>query len=113
MIRWLLVLAALAVGAGASAFWLLTIPSIVSAGALAPRTPDLANGREIFYAGGCASCHALPKQRDETRLGGGLALNSAFGTFYVPNISRDPKDGIGAWSEAIYYRADKRHLASG
>jgi mono/diheme cytochrome c family protein len=59
----------------------------------------------LFYAGGCASCHAVPKQPDKTRLGGGLALHSPFGTFYVPNISSDPKDGIGAWSEAQFITA--------
>ena len=77
----------------------------VPASALGPHTPDLANGKEMFYAGGCASCHAVPKQPDKTKLGGGLALNSPFGTFYVPNISSDPKDGIGAWTDAQFVTA--------
>ena len=59
----------------------------------------------MFFAGGCASCHAVPKQPDKTKLGGGLALGSPFGTFYVPNISSDPKDGIGGWSEAQFVTA--------
>ena len=42
---------------------------------------------------------------DRTRLGGGLALKSPFGTFYVPNISPDPSDGIGEWSEANFVTA--------
>jgi hypothetical protein len=46
-----------------------------------------------------------PDKVDRTRLGGGLALKSPFGTFYVPNISPDPKDGIGAWSEANFVTA--------
>ena len=46
-----------------------------------------------------------PKQEDKTKLGGGLALGSPFGTFYVPNISSDPKDGIGGWSEAQFVTA--------
>jgi len=105
MIRRMFVLAAIAAVLGIAAFWVLTIPATVSASALAPHTPDLNNGREMFYAGGCTSCHAVPKQKDPTRLGGGLALNSPFGTFYVPNISPDPKDGIGAWSEAQFVTA--------
>jgi len=105
MIRWLIVLAAMAAVLGIAAFWLSTIPATVSASALAPHPPDLANGREMFYAGGCASCHAVPKQKDPTRLGGGLALNSPFGTFYVPNISSDPQDGIGAWTETQFVTA--------
>jgi mono/diheme cytochrome c family protein len=105
MIRRLIVLAAIAAVLGIAAFWLLTIPSTVSASALGPHTPELDNGREMFYAGGCASCHAVPRQKDPTRLGGGLALNSPFGTFYVPNISPDAQDGIGAWSEAQFVSA--------
>lgn len=88
-----------------AAFWFLTIPETVPANALGPRTPDLANGKTMFHAGGCASCHAVPKQEDKTKLGGGLALGSPFGTFYVPNISSDRTDGIGAWSEAQFVTA--------
>jgi len=88
-----------------AAFWLLTISETVPASALALRKPDLANGKTMFHAGGCASCHAIPKQEDKTKLGGGLALGSPFGTFYVPNISSDRTDGIGAWSEAQFVTA--------
>jgi mono/diheme cytochrome c family protein len=87
------------------AFWILTIPATVPASALPPHTPDLANGKEMFYAGGCVSCHAVPKQPDKFKLGGGLALVSPFGTFYVPNISPDRQDGIGGWSEAQFITA--------
>ena len=59
----------------------------------------------MFYAGGCASCHMSPDQDDKTRLGGGRPLKSPFGTFYAPNISSDPKDGIGNWSEANFVTA--------
>src|SRR5215813_11167885 len=90
---------------GAAAFWFVTIPATVPASALAPYAPNLANGRTMFYAGGCASCHATPEQDDRTRLGGGLALKTAFGTFYAPNISPDPNDGIGRWSEADFVTA--------
>jgi mono/diheme cytochrome c family protein len=101
----LIVLAAAAVVLGLAAFWFLTIPQTVPASALGPHTPDLVNGKELFTAGGCVSCHAVPKAEDKTRLGGGLALASPFGTFYVPNISPDPKDGIGGWSEAQFVTA--------
>ena len=90
---------------GLAAFWFLTIPQTVTAAALGAHTPDLANGKTMFQIGGCASCHAVPKQPDRTRLGGGLALGSPFGTFYVPNISPDPKDGIGGWSEVQFVTA--------
>ena len=104
MIRGAIAVAALVAVLTGAAFWVLTIPA-APVTALPPHRPDLANGREMFYAGGCASCHAVPKQKDPTRLGGGLALNSHFGTFYVPNISPDKNDGIGAWSESQFVTA--------
>jgi mono/diheme cytochrome c family protein len=68
--------------------------------------PSVANGETIFNAGGCSSCHAVPDpQPDRTRLGGGLAIRSPFGTFYAPNISSDPTYGIGRWSEADFVNA--------
>ena len=52
-----------------------------------------------------SSCHAVPGQPDRTRLGGGLAMPSPFGTFHVPNISPDPVDGIGRWTETDFVNA--------
>jgi hypothetical protein len=83
----------------------LTIPAVVSSNMLPAYAPDLANGLTTFNAGGCSSCHAVPGQPDRTRLGGGLAITSPFGTFYVPNISPDPADGIGRWTEAQFVSA--------
>src|SRR5438477_6499913 len=90
---------------GLAVFWWLTIPAVVVPGALPPYRPNPANGLTTFNAGGCSSCHAVPNQPDRTRLSGGLALRSPFGTFYVPNISPDPNDGIGRWSEADFVTA--------
>jgi mono/diheme cytochrome c family protein len=105
MLRKLLLVAVVIVVAGLAVFWFVTEPARVPASALAPRTADLANGKLMFYAGGCASCHATPGQEDATRLGGGLALESPFGTFYAPNISSDRNDGIGRWNEADFVTA--------
>jgi mono/diheme cytochrome c family protein len=94
--------------AGAAAFgvyWWLTAPAAALALTEAAYTPDLANGQTTFNAGGCSSCHAVPGQPDRLKLGGGLALASPFGTFYVPNISPDPTDGIGRWTEAQFVSA--------
>ncbi|HML12566.1 MAG TPA: cytochrome c [Xanthobacteraceae bacterium] len=104
MLRKLIIAVAVIAVLGGVAFWLLTIPQTVSAAALSPHRPDLANGRTMFIAGGCSGCHASAGE-DKTRLGGGLALKSPFGTFYVPNISPDRRDGIGAWSEADFVTA--------
>ncbi len=103
----IIVLTGIAIGLGA--LWIVTLPVVIPASALPPHTPNLANGETMFNIGGCASCHAVPNEDadkvDRTRLGGGLALKTPFGTFYVPNISPDPKDGIGAWTEANFVTA--------
>jgi mono/diheme cytochrome c family protein len=105
MLRRLVVLALIAVVVGFGVFWVVTIPATVPASALAPHTPNLDNGKIMFMIGGCASCHATPGQDDKTRLGGGFGLKSPFGTFYTPNISPDPNQGIGKWTEANFVTA--------
>jgi mono/diheme cytochrome c family protein len=75
--------------------------------------PDLKNGRTMFFAGGCASCHAAPatavcdnpKIKDKMVLSGGRCLKTPFGTFYVPNISPDKESGIGGWTNAQFIKA--------
>ncbi len=104
MIRTLVIVAAVAAVAF-GAFWLLTIPQKISASALGPHRPDLGNGKTLFFIGGCSSCHMTLGQKDPTKLGGGMALESPFGTFYPPNISSDPNDGVGRWSEADFVTA--------
>jgi mono/diheme cytochrome c family protein len=105
MLRKLFILAVVAAVVGLFVFWGLTIPATVPASALPQRQPNLENGQTMFYAGGCASCHATPGQDDKTKLGGGFALKSPFGTFYAPNISPDRNDGIGKWSEPDFVSA--------
>src|ERR1700723_4014348 len=105
MLRRIFLGAILAGGAAFGVYGWLTAPPIMSAVTASPFTPDLANGLTPFNAGGCSPCHAVPGQPDRTRLGGGLAIPSPFGTFYAPNISPDPADGIGRWTEAEFVAA--------
>jgi mono/diheme cytochrome c family protein len=79
--------------------WTITKPDPLSAAQASTfeRPGDPAKGKLIFAAGDCSSCHASPGQPDRLRLGGGLALASPYGTFRAPNISPDPRDGIGGW----------------
>ena len=84
---------------GAAGFWILTMPKAVSDRDLAGITGDAARGENVFWAGGCASCHAAPGAEGEERLvlAGGKGLPSDFGTFYAPNISPSAQ-GIQGWS---------------
>jgi mono/diheme cytochrome c family protein len=71
--------------------WFLTRPETIDPVELQGVLPGAANGERLFHAGGCGACHGED-------LGGGLALESDFGTFYAPNISTDETAGIGGWT---------------
>lgn len=69
---------------------------------------------ELLYAYTCYSCHSLPSgytlsRHDEfppsPHLGGGRDMPTVFGTFYAPNISPHPDQGIGGWTEQDFFRA--------
>jgi mono/diheme cytochrome c family protein len=104
MPRTLLVIV-LTVAAALGIFGWLTAEPLSSAVTAPAHAPDVANGLATFNAAGCSSCHAVPDQPDRLRLGGGLGIRSPFGTFFAPNISPDPADGIGSWTEAEFIRA--------
>lgn len=101
---------------GAGIFWFLTAPKNLSADELAStsaHTIDLENGENLFWAGGCASCHAAPGASgdDKKLLSGGLILETEFGGFAAPNISPNESAGIGAWSFADFANAMKRGIS--
>ena len=83
----------------------LTIPQTIPASALGAAHAELGQRPHDVFCRRLRRCHATPNQDDRTQLGGGLSLPSPFGTFHVPNISSDAKDGIGAWSEAQFVTA--------
>jgi mono/diheme cytochrome c family protein len=112
-LRTALLASVLSAAAVAGALWVLTEPAAVAGSDFAPRQPNLENGRTLFHAGGCASCHATPGQEDKTRLGGGLALHTPFGVFKVPNISPDRSHGIGRWSEQDFANAMLKGVGPG
>jgi mono/diheme cytochrome c family protein len=111
MLRRILLAAVFAGAAALGLYWWLTAVPFALAVTASAYTPNVANGLTAFNAGGCSSCHAVPGQPDRLKLGGGLALSSPFGTFYVPNISPDPADGIGRWSETDFVRAVTQGIA--
>ncbi|MCY1741513.1 c-type cytochrome [Ensifer sp. SL37] len=96
---------------GGAAFWWLTKPAPWSASHWEGLgEPDLANGEQVFWAGGCVSCHANKGAEGDARLvlSGGSPLKSPFGTFHAPNISPDETAGIGAWTLAEFGNAMTR-----
>ena len=99
------------------ATWWITAPQTIAGQDLPDHTPDPGAGAHIFWAGGCASCHASPvngkraKGEDKLRLGGGLELETPFGVFPVPNISPHDDDGIGRWSAVDFVNAMQRGVS--
>jgi len=99
------------------AAWWLTAPSTFSAQELPEYQPDAVAGERIFWAGGCASCHATPVDgkrasgEDKLLLGGGMELDSPYGIFRVPNISPQDENGIGRWSTLEFVNAMQRGVS--
>jgi len=71
---------------------------------------DAQKGEYVMQMGGCVSCHQTPKKKN-AELGGGHAIKTPFGTFYVPNITPDPDSGIGGWSEDDFIQAMTKGVA--
>ena len=90
--------AAFAVAACAAATALSGLPASAQDAGLVARGAYLAN------AGGCASCHTDTKAKGKP-FAGGAGIKTPFGTFYPPNITSDPQNGIGKWSDAEFIRA--------
>lgn len=115
---WIKGLGTLAVlgAAGFGTFFFITAPQRQAPAVWANLgEPDLAHGREVFFAGGCTSCHAPAGATGDARLvlSGGAPLKSDFGTFYAPNISSHPEAGMGAWTLAEFGDAMTRGVGRG
>lgn len=92
---------------GLAGFILLTAPRAGSVAAVQGLTGEAAQGEAVFWAAGCASCHAAAGAAgaDMLVLAGGQAFPSDFGTFIAPNISPDPQAGIGGWTVEAFASA--------
>lgn len=100
MKRYVLGLAVVAAGAA----WVLSAPSGIDPADFAAVKGDAKAGEQVFWAAGCSSCHAKD-DGSPLILAGGQGFATAFGTFYAPNITQDPDQGIGGWSLAQFARA--------
>lgn len=79
----------------------------VTLGAAAPAGAGEASperGAYLARVAGCVVCHTRDEEGAEP-LAGGRAFATPFGTFYAPNITPDPEQGIGGWTRADLARA--------
>ncbi|HKW54713.1 MAG TPA: cytochrome c, partial [Stellaceae bacterium] len=67
-------------------------------------------GKYLLDAANCAGCHTDTKHGG-ARLAGGKAIDTPFGAYLSRNITPDPTDGIGNWSDADFLRALRQGLS--
>ena len=83
---------------------LVLLLTFCAAPAAAQQPGNAKRGEYLANAGGCLGCHTATGDK-AVRYAGGRELKTPFGTFYGPNITPDPKAGIGKWSEEDFIRA--------
>ncbi len=99
---------------GAAMAWTLSAPRPLDQDfltELAALDADAEAGAQVFWAAGCAGCHATPgiamdaPAEDRLVLSGGRRLASDFGTFVVPNTSMHNEHGLGGWTLTEFAQA--------
>jgi mono/diheme cytochrome c family protein len=71
---------------------------------IATRSPAdlIARGEYLTRAGDCIGCHTA---RGGVPYAGGRGIETPFGTVYAPNLTPDPRTGLGDWSASDFWRA--------
>jgi mono/diheme cytochrome c family protein len=83
-------------------FWPASLKPVAASASQPTGAALIARGEYLAKAGDCVACHTAPGGKP---FAGGLAFKLPFGTIYSPNITPDPKNGIGEWSDAEFVRA--------
>ena len=71
---------------------------------------DVDRGAYLARASGCIACHSN-FEAGGAPLAGGAALKTDFGTFYPPNLTTDPDQGMGAWTISDFARAVRQGVS--
>ncbi|EJL84016.1 cytochrome c, mono- and diheme variants family [Polaromonas sp. CF318] len=104
-LKFVLILALLAAGAGALV-WALNVRDEVDVKApvanAAPSDGLIARGAYLARAGNCQACHTA---QGGQAYAGGRGIATPFGTVFTSNLTPDDKTGIGGWSAAHFWRA--------
>jgi len=70
--------------------------------AVAATPAQIERGAYLARAGNCMGCHSTAGSPE---FAGGRGVDTPFGTVFAPNITPDPKTGIGNWSSSEFWRA--------
>ncbi|WP_424941264.1 c-type cytochrome [Aliiroseovarius sp. S253] len=71
---------------------------------------DVDRGAYLARASGCIACHTN-FEASGAPLAGGVKLDTPFGTLYSPNLTTDPKHGIGGWTIKEFARAVRQGVS--
>ncbi len=96
-------------GIAAAVGWIVAAPDPLPASALGAHAANVENGKRLYTAAGCLSCHLPAKDDTEADVSlpsGGRALKTPAGVFYPPNITPDAT-GIGGWTGIQFVNAVK------
>ncbi len=93
---------------GLGIFWVVTTSKPPSPMVMPHHEINLENGKLLFNAGGCISCHAAPEVADVPS--GGKPLKTPIGTLYPPNLTPDPETGLGNWQLNAFVAAMQQGL---
>lgn len=99
---WLIATAAVVLGGGAFA-WLTAGPAVPERD-LAGLSGDVNRGAYVARLSGCIACHT-DAENGGAVLAGGAGIETQFGSFFAPNITPHPEDGIGSWTLADFSRS--------
>ena len=80
-----------------------TGPATIATAGTAPDPARITRGEYLAIIGDCTGCHTAGP--GDPPFGGGLPINSPFGTIYSTNITSDPRTGIGRYSYEDFSRA--------
>ncbi|MGI9462707.1 MAG: c-type cytochrome [Aestuariivirgaceae bacterium] len=82
--------------------------------AMPAHTPNVDNGKLLYTAGGCLSCHKPADtlaDADKSLPSGAAPLKTPIGTFYPPNLTPDVATGIGEWQPWEFVSAMKHGVS--
>ncbi len=98
---------------GLGVVWVITTPVALTSAILPDHVANLENGKLLFNAGGCISCHAPgPDVKDVAAdvPAGGKPLKTPIGILYPPNLTPDPQSGLGNWKLQAFLAAMQQGL---
>ena len=92
---------------GLLVFGVITRTHPLSASDIPAHTADIENGKKLYNAGGCISCH----DNGQGVPAGGKPLKTPIGTLYPPNLTSDAETGLGKWTDADFVNAMQKGIS--